>query len=59
MPDGVAFQVHAVDAAHQFCLLRVDDEVAVFTLVVSEEAGVWDGDFAVGEAFAVSPGDVF
>ena len=59
MGDAHAFEIVAVDPAHSFCLLGVDDRRAVRSSVVAEKVLEWHIYFPVGKAFALTPGDVW
>lgn len=56
--QGAAVEVEGADVADEFGLFLVDNEVAVLASLVAEEPAERDGDFPVGEAFPVPPGDV-
>lgn len=59
LDDRFAIQEELVDASDGWGLGLVDDHGVALAALVAEDVGVGDDGFAVCEAFAVAPRDIF
>ena len=55
LPCGFSEEEHSVNASDQLCLFGIDDKIAVFSPVVSEESAERNRHLSVGEPLALFP----